>query len=203
MSLKRQREAALWNTGGICPGDIAFDIDGVVADTFRVFVNEARKQYGCEFHYEQITDYDFLNVLDIEKDVSDRIIAQLLDRPIESGIRPLEGAVEVLTRLSAAAPLLFVTARPEQEAIGRWLRGQLPGVDPNRIRLEATTTHQRKLPVLLENRVRYFVEDRLETCYFLEEAHIRPIVFRQPWNDRPHPFLSVRDWRELSRLIAW
>ena len=76
-------------------------------------------------------------------------------------------------------------------------------MDPNRIRLEATTTHQRKLPVLLENRVRYFVEDRLETCYLLEKAAIRPIVFQQPWNDRPHPFHSVRDWLELSGLIAW
>ena len=50
----------------IAPNEIAFDIDGVFADTFRVFVNMARKNFGYQFHYEDITEYEFMKVIDID-----------------------------------------------------------------------------------------------------------------------------------------
>ena len=61
----------------------------------------------------------------------------------------------------------------------------------------------RVVPVLLEHGVRYFVEDRLETCYLLDEGSVAPIVFEQPWNQKPHPFKTVRNWHEISDMIAW
>jgi uncharacterized HAD superfamily protein len=187
----------------IPPDAIAFDIDGVIADTFRVFVDMARNEYGCRFTYEDITEYDFLTVLDMSERISNEIIQALLDHPIESGIRPVQGAVEVLTRLSRKGPLFFVTARPEKEAILEWVFQHLPRVDRDLIRLEATATSKRKPPVLLENGVRYFVEDRLETCHLLQEASITPIVFDQPWNRKRHPFLVARNWDELSAMMMW
>ena len=42
----------------IAPDEIAFDVDGVVADTFHLFVAKARSDYGCRFEYEDITEYD-------------------------------------------------------------------------------------------------------------------------------------------------
>jgi hypothetical protein len=48
-----------------------------------------------------------------------------------------------------------------------------------------------------------FVEDRLATCCLLEKNSIKPILFEQPWNRKPHPFPVVKSWDELSTLIAW
>ena len=187
----------------ISPDEIAFDIDGVFADTFRVFVHKAGEDYGYHFSYEDITEYDFMNVLHMDEQISEEIIQTLLDYPLESGIRPLDGAVDVLTHLSSVGPLLFVTARPNKAPILRWILHQLPEVDKNSIHLEATNTHKEKLPILLENNVNYFVEDRLETCYFLEKASITPIVFKQPWNRKPHPFPVVESWDEIRAMIEW
>ena len=39
----------------ISPQEVAFDIDGVFADTFRLFVERAKKAYGYRFRYEDIT----------------------------------------------------------------------------------------------------------------------------------------------------
>lgn len=187
----------------IPPGEIAFDIDGVFADTFRVFVDMARRQYGYQFHYEDITEYDFKNVIEMDEQVSDEIIQCLIKYPIENNIRPIGSSVEVLTKLASIGPLLFVTARPEKTPILRWIRRHLPDVEKDLIRLEATNTHEAKLSILLKNGIRYFVDDRLETGYLLEKAAIVTIIFEQPWNRKPHAFPIVRSWDEISDLIAW
>jgi len=187
----------------ISPRKLAFDIDGVFADTFRIFVETARNQYDVKVAYEDITEYDFRKVVDIDDETARSIIQRILDDPVRMGIRPVEGAIDVITRLSLLGPILFVTARPGKTAILEWLLQQLREVDHSLIRLEATGTHQEKIPVLLENGIRYFVEDRLDTCYLLASASVTPIVFEQPWNRKPHPFQSVGTWKELSDMIEW
>ena len=184
--------------------ELAFDIDGVVADTFRAFIEVAGSQYGVQLQYESITDYDFMSVMDIEEDVFNEIIERVLEDPLGMGIRPMNGAVEVLARLMERGPLILVTARPDNGAIQQWLQEML-GLDGNhnRIHLEATGTHTEKLPILFKHGIKYFIEDRLATCFLIREAGLTPIVYEQPWNQKPHPFQIVRDWDEIGALIEW
>jgi 5'(3')-deoxyribonucleotidase len=203
MGTKHNRADVRVEPVGISPKEIAFDIDGVVADTFSVFVQIAQTRYGYQFGYEDITEYDFMNVIDIDEEISDTIIRSLVDHPLENGVKPLRGAVQVLTRLSEVCPLLFVTARHDKRPIMRWLLQQLPHVKGNRLRLKATSSHDEKLPILLENGIRYFVDDRLETAYLLEQFSITPIIFEQPWNRKSHPFAVVNNWEDIERLITW
>ena len=187
----------------ISPSELAFDIDGVIADTFRAFVNTAREKYSIEIEYEAITDYDFRKVIDIDEGTSNEIIEMILEDPVGMGINPITGAVEVLTRLSYFGPIFFVTARSNRDAIIEWVEKTLGLGDGNSIHLEATGTHEDKLPILLKHGIRYFVEDRLETCYLIQGSPVTPIVFEQPWNRKEHPFLSVGDWGEIHDMIEW
>ncbi len=187
----------------IRPAELAFDIDGVIADTFRAFVKAARESYGVEIEYEAITDYDFRKVIDIDDETSDAIIEQILEDPLGLGIAPVHGAVDVLRRLSGFGPLCLVTARTNRKAIMDWVRQTLQIEDGAPIRLEATGTHEDKLPVLLKHGIRYFVEDRLETCYLIQQSPVTPIVFDQPWNRQAHPFLSVGSWDDIRDMVEW
>ena len=187
----------------ILPNELAFDVDGVFADTFRIFVETAREQYGIQIEYEDITEYNFREVIDIDEKTSGEIIQRILDNPLAMGIRPVFGSVDVLIRLSHISPLLFVTARPERDSISEWIHQFLRVADLSAIHIEATSTHKEKLPVLLKHGIRYFIEDRLETCYLLEKTSITPIVFEQPWNRKPHPFQTVKSWHEIEALIQW
>jgi hypothetical protein len=65
----------------------------------------------------------------------------------------------------------------------------------------ATGSFEAKTDVLLENGIKWFVEDRLETCHLLKAAGIAPVVFRQPWNQEPHDYLQVGSWQELEQRI--
>lgn len=183
--------------------ELAFDIDGVFADTFRSFIEIARNEYGFQIDYEAITEYEFWKHMDIDEVMFREIIQRILDYPVEEGIRPISGATDVLIRLANLGPLLFVTARPERDAILKWVNFHLKISDTNSVRLESTGTHEEKLPILLKYGVKYFVEDRLETCYLLDQASVIPIVFDQPWNRKPHPFKTVKDWGEMADMIEW
>ena len=182
---------------------LAFDIDGVVADIMTTFLDLARTRYDCGHHlrYEDLTTFRLEDCLDLEPRIIEQLIRELIDRPHELTVAPLPHAVPVLTRLARETPLIFVTARDRAAPIQTWLQQTLAEVPPAAIRVVATGDPDTKLHYLLDHRVRYFVEDRLETCQQLAGHGITPILFAQPWNRRPHPFLEVSNWPQLASLL--
>jgi uncharacterized HAD superfamily protein len=77
----------------------------------------------------------------------------------------------------------------------------LLSLGPDSIRILAVGSFENKAEVLVEHKISCFVEDRLETCYHLRDAGVEPILFKQPWNREPHPFVEVGSWKELEGLI--
>jgi uncharacterized HAD superfamily protein len=182
---------------------LAFDIDGVVADIMTTFLTLVRERYnqGHHLRYEHLTTFYLEECLDLPPAAIEALIRELIDRPHELPVEPFPQAVSVLTRLARETPLLFVTARDRARPIERWLRQNLAAVPPDAIRVLATGDPNAKIHYLKDLGIQYFVEDRLETCLQLAGHGITPIVFAQPWNRRPHPFHEVRDWPELAGLL--
>jgi hypothetical protein len=187
----------------IDPKAVAFDIDGVVADTMNLFIHIAREDYQIEVRYQDMTRYMLEECLSLEGEIVGEIIGKLLDGSYDDHLNPLPGARDVLARLDKSyGPLCFVTARPNKGTIRDWMNKALP-VDPSRIDIVATGSFEAKKDVLVEKGISYFVEDRLETCFQLKEAGITPVLFKQPWNREEHPFIEVGSWHELESLIAF
>ena len=188
----------------INPSSLAFDIDGVLADTMTLFLDIARKEYEIrDVRYEDITCYALEECVDIDPVLIETILARIMDGTYNAPLKPIPGARNVLTRLGRLhKPILFVTARPYGEPIYEWIKSVLP-LDPDSIEVVATGSFDAKVDVLLKSDISYFVEDRLETCYPLFEAGVTPIIFRQPWNRKRHPFVEVSTWKELESLIEF
>ncbi|MBW1741034.1 MAG: haloacid dehalogenase [Deltaproteobacteria bacterium] len=186
----------------ITPGHIAFDIDGVFANTMALFLEIARRDYGINhIRYEDITEYFLEECLDIDPEIIRVIINRILEGDFETELKPIDGAVEVLAEFAEAQPLLFVTARPQLSPIKEWVHRMLP-LKPFGIEVIATGTFEGKADVLDARGIQYFVEDCLETCFMLSEHAITPILFRQPWNrSSPHPFREVGSWAEIRALV--
>jgi len=188
----------------IKPASLAFDIDGVVADTMGLFLRIAKDNYNIrDVDYEDITSYLLEDCIGskVDKKIIDVIITRLLDGNYVQALEPIEGAPEVLNRIANAhTPLLFVTARPYPGPIRDWL-SEILGLTNGAIHIISTGSFDKKTDVLLKHKVTHFVEDRLETCFDLSKAGLAPVLFKQPWNQERHPFKEVENWNELASLI--
>lgn len=187
---------------GIEPDSVAFDIDGVVADTMAVFLDVAEKKHGYGgLSQDMIKTYMIEECLPIPEEVILSIIEDLLNMSHEMPLPPIKGALPALSRLAElASPLVFITARPGREKIHGWLSEKL-GMPESDFRVIATGSFEAKLDALSRAGRSVLVEDRLETCFLLGEAGFTPVLFAQPWNRKPHPFREVADWQELSACI--
>lgn len=188
----------------IHPRELAFDIDGVVADTMATFVRIARDRYGLNhLSKEDLTSFDLHRCLDVDREIIRDLICTTLDDEHTLGLPPVEGAPHVLSDLARHGPLRFVTARIWPESIVRWLYRILPQVPQDHIDVTATGDPDAKLEILRRLNVRYFVEDRLETCELLAREGFHPIVFDQPWNRQGNSssFVRVKSWEEIHRWV--
>ncbi len=188
----------------IDPCGLAFDIDGVVADTMEVFVTLARERFGFEhISKDDISCYNIYKCLQIEKDVLDELVCLTMDDEHTMQIPPMPGAPEFLTEMAGAHPLRFVTARIWSESITEWLYQTLPEVPRDRISVIASGAPEKKSEILKELDVRYFVDDRTETCLQLKESGIQPLLFIQPWNrnDSYDGLIRVENWAGLKECV--
>jgi uncharacterized protein len=189
------------NRDRIDPRSIAFDIDGVVADTMGLFLTLGQDLFGiAHVRYTDITDYHLDRCLDIDPQTIGAIVERIIEGDYDCPLEPLRGAAKVLRRLGHYGPIRMVTARPKTGPMASWMEALLlPERHP--VEITATGSFEAKADVLAGQGVSHFVEDRLETCFFLEERGITPVLFRQPWNRQPHPFIEVSDWDQLEDLI--
>jgi len=188
----------------INPSSIAFDVDGVFADTMTLFLDIARDEYGItSIRPEDITSYAIEDCIDIDKNITDNILEMITNGNYDATLTPIAGATKVLARLGKSQNrLLFVTARPYPGPIYDWMLSVLP-LEPDSIEIITTGAFEDKPNVLLSRNIKYFVEDRLETCFKLQEAGITPVLFKQPWNRKVHPFVEVETWDDIEKLIEF
>ena len=195
----------------IAPESIAFDIDGVFADIMSLFIDIARLEYNLFVSYQDVTCYYLEDCLNIDNKIIDAILFKILSGDYDSKLKAIDGSTDVLNRVKAEnSALLFVTARPCFETISKWIQTRLffdsmvsDSMAPDSIEVVATGTFEAKTEVLINKNITHFVEDRLETCFALYDAGITPVLFKQPWNRRNHPFIEVGSWKELESLIEF
>lgn len=185
----------------IHPSQLGFDIDGVVADTAKAFIRLARDEYGLgDIDPADITAFQVEDCLDMNPELVDTIFGRLLTDPIDNGLEPMPHAVSVLGELAATAPLTFITARPQKEPIERWLQRVLGPTVSRNMRLVAMGEHDGKGDYIKGMGLRYFIDDRAETCIRLAAEGLSPYVFTQPWNHGRHQLPTVDDWLTIRGL---
>jgi uncharacterized HAD superfamily protein len=175
--------------GPVDPGMLAFDIDGVVADTMEIFVRLAHERYGLShISKEDLLSYNLYECLDLKREIIDDLIRLTLEDEHTMEIPPVPGAP---------------AARIRPESITQWLITVLPDVPREKITVVASGAPEIKLGILNELEIRYFVEDRVETCRQLKKAGIQPFLFVQPWNrnEAAEGFIRVENWGQLKEWV--
>jgi 5'(3')-deoxyribonucleotidase len=187
----------------IPPHQIGFDFDGVIADTAATFIRLACEEHEyCSFTLEDITSFHVEECLDIPIPLVEKIFTDILEDSLGTGLEPMPGAISVITELASAAPVTIITARPLLQPASDWLDALFPREVRRAVTLIAMGDHNDKARYIHEQGLRYFVDDRAETCRQLAENSITPFVFSHPWNRDRHDLQTVASWQEIRDLIA-
>lgn len=183
------------------PSKLGFDFDGVIADTGEAFIRLACEQYElCDFELEQITTFAVEDCLDMDTKVAESIFLQILNDSIGTGLRPMDGAVQVLGELTSKATVSIVTARSRPQPVYDWLKAIFPQTVLQRLEVVAMGDHDDKPRHVKQLGLTHFIDDRAQTCLQLKEAGINSIVFSQPWNRLGHSLPTVTSWDDIRRL---
>ena len=183
--------------------EIGFDFDGVIADTAEAFIRLACSEYGyCSFTLADITHFDLENCLNIPRELVVKIFTDILVDSLATQLQPMPGAVECLEQFSQISPVTIITARSLDNPVFDWLDRFCSKKARENIKVVATGDHDDKVRYIHQHSLKYFIDDRIETCNQLVHENITPFVFTQPWNKDRHTLQMVESWEEIRALTS-
>lgn len=186
----------------IAPHEIGFDLDGVIADTAATFIRLACEEHNyCSFTLDDITNFQVEECLDMPTSLVNRIFHDILEDSLATGLQPMPGAVNVLTELAANGPVTVITARHLLQPVVDWFDTFFAPHTRQAITPIAMGDHDDKVRYIHQQGLKYFVDDRAETCNQLADAQITPLVFSHPWNRDRHRLQSVSSWQEIRAML--
>ena len=174
---------------------IGLDLDGVVFDFHKPFVDEINRRYGKNLRVEDWTDYNFTNSgLTIEE------LWQLVESVSKSGgfcdLDLIEGAVENLEEISKNNSIHVITHRlyrAKQDAVALLEDYNVP-YDSISFTGEKDRTGK-----ILE--LDLAIDDTPKMCLKYQGAGIHPLLFHQPWNKYFEFPCKVKNWYEAAETI--
>lgn len=179
---------------------IGVDIDGVLADSLPLWVNELNRFFNKSKRVEEIHLYDICQTYEITTNE----LHKFLDRKgkfLMSEPSPVTGASYYLSRIKQYHDIYIVTAREEQ--YGRETRGWLKKYGLPYDELFLLGSHEKK-EACLENNLNVLVEDTLEIGIQVSAAGVPVLLMDAPYNQGALPRLVYRkrSWDEIYRTIV-
>ncbi|MDA8228061.1 MAG: hypothetical protein M0T74_10270 [Desulfitobacterium hafniense] len=177
---------------------IGVDIDGVVSDSYPVWLQELNRHYGKNITV--LEDYEMHLVFDVPwDDMNDffvRNVEQLFTLP-----KPMKGAKEGIEKLiQLGHEIIYITARsPEEEEVTlRWFRKhQIPYTNVLFSGLKS------KVDLVKQWKIELFVEDYLVNAKLIAESGVPVLLLDATYNkgDLAPGITRCKSWLEIVNSI--
>lgn len=186
------------------PADqIGFDFDGVIADIGEAFIRLACSDHGyCSLELDDIKTFQVEECLEIDLKIVEQIFHDILADSVSTGLKPMDGAIETLTRLTGLNGVIIITARPHIGPVRDWLDLYCGSETAAKITLITSGNHDEKERFIRQHNLSYFVDDRVNTCIQLAASGLTPVVYDQPWNRGQHDLKTVDSWRAIDVMLG-
>ncbi len=178
---------------------IGIDIDGVIADTLPLLVDELNAYFKTNIQYEKVTSYDICKVYNIDRQQLQSFIKKkekiLIEKP-----QPIEGAIEHIKMLKHISDLFIISAR-----VGKFYRQTVSwlkkyGIDWDGLVLLGS--HD-KAETCVRMQLNVFIEDSLYNAQQISARGIPVLLLDAPYNRGSLPSLVYRtcSWRETYHAV--
>jgi len=179
---------------------LGVDIDGVLADSLALWVQEMNRYFKKDKKVEEIHLYDICETYEVTlKQLED--FMQERGSFIMSQVPLVRGAAYFMRRIKQYHDIYIVTARGEQ--YGRETRNWLARHELPFDEIILLGSHE-KQAACLDCRVGALVEDTLEIGLNVSAAGVPVLLFDAPYNqgDLPPLVLRQRSWEEVFRTVV-
>ena len=165
---------------------VGVDIDGVLADYPRSFVDFINKELGTNYTMDMVDSYDIYECLGISTELG----VKLKDRYRQTGqkrfIPVCEGAKEMLTWLREQGyKIMLLTARPYQE-YKRVFADTLEWLDKNELPYDSIIFDEKKEERLIKefgkDRIEFFIDDVVSNANNISRLGVPCYLVTRPYN---------------------
>lgn len=165
---------------------VAIDIDGVLADYPRSFLDFINQELGTQFTIAQVTSYDIYGCLGIPPEVGLPIKNKYRETGQKRFIPVLPGAKEFLQRLREAGfTIVLITARP-YEQYSRIYADTLEWLARNELPYDYLVFHEKKEEYLIDmvgkDAIRFFVDDVAGNANSVSRLGVPCYLVTRPYN---------------------
>jgi len=186
---------------------IGIDVDEVVCEFVKDYVNFLNKKTGKSISYEDVVDWDIAKIFQITREEERAENIEFIQQRKHINLKLVEGAGAAIIQLSKENQIFFITARPLiiKEDTEIYLKKAFPEVN---FKIYHSDDHwpnktKKKSEICTELRLDFMIDDNpdfLESC---SRKGIKYILFNKPWNKHiAHENIKrVNDWKEVLASI--
>ncbi len=179
---------------------IGIDIDGVIANTFPLVVQELNKFFNKNLSYDDIVSYDIAKVYNIKKEQLIEFV-QLKEQTLVDSSLPVPLAVECINNLHNKAFVALISARTEKsrDHTKNWL--QRHGIYWDKLILLGNPD---KADTCVKLELDFFIEDNLNNALQVSARGISVLLFDAPYNRAPlpDPVQRVHSWPQICKILT-
>ncbi len=188
---------------------IAVDIDDVLADSARGFVEFSNKRWGTKLGVDDYLE-DWAKMWELEQDQAQMRAQDMYDPDVIGNFKHDESALAVLLTLKKDYKLVITTSRARlvQKDTSDWLNRHYKGIFEAihhagfYDNYTANSTKMTKAELLKSIGADYIVDDHPKHCFAAAEAGMQAILFgNYKWNrdikKLPPRITRARNWQEV------
>lgn len=178
---------------------IGIDIDGVIADTFPLLVNELNAFFSRDIQPRNVTSYDIVKVYNIDARQLEEFTSARKEFLVEAP-EPVPGAVECLSGLKNRSQIFLISARRAElrARTEEWLKKHNLAWD----QLILLGSHD-KADTCVKLRLDVLVEDSRQNALQVSSRGINVLLLDAPYNQGNLPTLVRRchSWDEICMRL--
>jgi len=186
---------------------IGVDIDEVVVEFFRKYLELFNKKFNHNLKFEDITSFHIWDVVNIPKEASLELIREFYDSEDFYTLPLVDGAKDALGELSQKYKIYFITSRPEQvrEKTFNFLKKHLEKlIFSLHFSGGVWGEHKSKGEICEELGIDVFIEDNFDYALDCAKRGIKTFLMDKPWNQKEAGYrnlIRVKNWSEIVRRL--
>lgn len=185
---------------------IGIDIDEVLTEFVRGYLEIYEKKYGKKARFEDIFSYNLWESLNITKEEAIILGDELYESELFRNIETVEGAVNAINFLGEKNEIFFITSRPEK------IRSKTEEFLKKHFSFKYDLIYsgdfwggkKTKAEVCSELGVDFMVEDNEKYSKEIANKGIRVFMLDKPWNKSCEPrenLFRVNKWQEILERL--